>query len=528
MIHHSRPRLITPFVTLTLALLALVGCRSHSPLVSVPAQADRSIVILYENDVHCRVDGYARLAGLRDAIADTAWTQVVSCGDFIQGGPIGAISKGMYVVNVMKSVGYDALTIGNHGFDFKTPRLLELMDSLAAPVTCVNLIDQANGQPVFAPYVMHEVGGRRIAYVGAVTPTAMIGEAMAFYDERGQQLYDLVPTQVYDRVQQAVDAARAAGADYVVVLSHLGEPDNEMHITSHGLVAATTGIDVVLDGHSHAQIPSLQLLNREGKPVTVTQTGTQFANVGHLLITPDGRLSTRLIPVDSIAQVSAPVHAATIKVQAEAEQITSRIIGQTDVPLRLRDDAGQEIVRKGESNAGDLVSDAFRMVAGTDIGVINAGAIRNELPAGPMTYGSLLSLLPYDNWLCVAEVTGQQVMQMLTQNTALLPNADGQFPAVSGMRYTVNAHTHELTDVEVLDRATGQYLPIDLNRTYTLASTDYAIYMGGMRGALRDAHIVRNAFMHYCDALVEYVTGQLQGHITEAYAEPQGRITVIR
>ena len=105
----------------------LTGCKSSSKATKAPTQKtvvkkvqDKGLVILYENDVHCGIDGYAKLAGLRDAIADTAYVAVVSSGDYLQGGTIGAISKGEYIVDIMKSVGYDCVTLGNHEFEMSS------------------------------------------------------------------------------------------------------------------------------------------------------------------------------------------------------------------------------------------------------------------------------------------------------------------------------------------------------------------------------------------------------------------------
>ena len=207
---------------------------------------NRPIVVLYENDVHCGIEGYAKIAGLRDAIAasDTAYVAVVSSGDFVQGGPAGTLSKGQYIIDIINSVGYDAMTIGNHEFDYKVPQLFHLTDQLNAPVTCVNFSDIKTGKQFYAPFVIKKFGARKVAFVGVVTPSTLMSEGAAFYDEDGTQLYDLHHNDVYNLVQQATDSARAQGADYVVVLSHLGE--STFDVVSGKMIAATTGIDAVL------------------------------------------------------------------------------------------------------------------------------------------------------------------------------------------------------------------------------------------------------------------------------------------
>lgn len=515
------------FCTL-LSAVSLYSCRSHSVAVTPLEKDTRSIVVLYENDVHCAIDGYAKLAGLRDAIADTAYTQVVSCGDFIQGSTIGALSKGQYVIDVMKTVGYDAVTLGNHEFDFKMPRQLELLKDLGVPVVCANLVDVREYKPLYADYLISEVGGKRIAYVGVVTPSAYNSMPTAFRDVDGAPLYELNRDSVCTYVQRAVDKAHEAGADYVIVLSHLGENKRELRdVTSHDLAAHTRGIDVILDGHSHSVVPQKVVQNLDGRDVPITQTGTQFANFGKLVIMPDGKMDISLIDDKKLVANNAQVQATIDSIKQEVAVVTQRVIGKSDVALQLKDKHGIQLTRVWESNAGDLVTDAFRTIAGTDVAMVNAGSIRNSLDAGDLTYGDLVSLLPYDNMLCETEVTGQQIMDVLKLNTANLPRPDGQFPAVSGMHYTVDIDTHEVSNVEVLNSKTGQYEPINLEQTYTLASTDYAIYNGGFRNALANAKVTRDAFIGYCDALIEYFVNHLHSHITTEYEKPQGRITLL-
>ena len=186
--------------------------------------ADKSIVILSDNDVHCAIDGYTKLAGLHDAIAasDTAWVATVSCGDYLQGGNAGALSRGQYIVDVMKEVKFDAVTLGNHEFDYGMPRMQELMPEIGVPVVCANLYKYGTSVALFNSYTIKEYGNRRVAFVGVTTPESMVGESYSFYDNNGNQTYDLRTDDVCNLVQAAVDEARGKGADYVIILAHLG------------------------------------------------------------------------------------------------------------------------------------------------------------------------------------------------------------------------------------------------------------------------------------------------------------------
>jgi len=488
-------------------------------------QKGRSLVVLYESDVHCSIDGYTKLAGLRDAIADTADVVIVSSGDFLQGAAAGAISKGQYLIDMMRAVGYDAVTLGNHEFDYRMPRMFELLRQLPASVVCANLYDKALERNVFAPYVMKQRGGKRIAFVGAVTPSAMETEAYAFFD--GDSLrYDLQHGDVYGMIQQAVDEARENGADYVVVLSHLGRKPIDRGVDSHGLVEKTEGIDVVLDGHTHEEIVGDTLYNRIGKPVVIAQSGTKFANVGKMVISPEGKIATELIPMNELTRENALVSHVADSIRSLLEQVTRRFIGRSDYSFVVEDEQGKRIGRVQETTAGNMVADAFRVMSDADVAVVNAGSIRSGAKAGDLTYGDFVAMLPYDNFLTVVEVRGDSLVNLLKSVTSRLPQPDGQFPQVSGLKFTVHVADRYVTDVQVLNTKTSQYEPIDRDRTYTLATTDYCATGGGLDAKLAGTKIVKEAFILYSSALVEYVEKVLKGHIGEEYAEPQGRITI--
>jgi len=491
-------------------------------------QMAKSIVILYENDVHCGIDGYTRLAGLRDAIntTDTAYAAAVSVGDFLQGNTTGAISKGQYIIDIMGTVGYDAVTLGNHEFDFGVPRMKELLPQIGAPVVCCNFFDAGTQKSYYSPYVIRQYGTKRVAYVGAVTPETMILEGYSFYDTNGVMLYDLKPDTFYSLIQQAVDGARADGADYVVLLSHVGEQTQSMGFNSHQIVANTTGIDVVLDGHTHSVIPADIVANRDGKKITVTQTGTQFANVGKLVIAADGSISTTLIPTSEISYSSHAVTAATEKVRQQVNAVTERVVAHSDYPLSLAHADGTWIVRTAESNAGDIVADAYRSAMNTDFGFENGGGLRNNIAAGDITYGSIIGMLPYDNTLRRIMATGTQVKAMLTKCTSFLPVDDGAFPQCSGLRFTVHSKSHTVSDIEVL-QSDGSYAPIDLSKTYTVAVTDYNHTGGGFYGSFATCVTLFESDLRYYEALANYLSETLGGTTGTAYAQPQGRIVIV-
>ena len=490
--------------------------------------AQKSIVILYENDVHCGIDGYTKMAGLRDAInsSDTAYAAVVCAGDFLQGNTTGAISKGQYIADIMRLMDYHALTLGNHEFDYGVPRMRQLLEHVGAPVVCTNLYEAGEPYPIFAPYVIHQYGKKRVAYIGVCTPETMILEGYSFYDTNGILLYDLKPKTFYQLVQQAVDEARAKGADYVVLLSHVGETPQSMGFSSHRLVNNTRGIDVVLDGHSHEVFENAKATNLDGKEITVTQTGTQFANIGKLLITSDGRFITQLVKTKDIPYENAKITATTDSIRQMVKAVTSEVVAHSDYTLVVSDENDQWVVRGEETNAGDLVADAYRYAMKTDIGFENGGGIRNDIVAGDITYGDIIGMLPYDNTLRRIAVTGPQLKTMLTRCTALVPVLDGNFPQCSGLRFTIHSKSHTVSDIEILPED-GTYTPIDMNRTYSVAVTDYNHEGGGFFDCFKKCPVLQESSLRYYEALSDYLRKVLGGDTGKTYAQPQGRIIII-
>ena len=505
---------------LLFAVVLLMGCQTKN--------AQKSIVILYENDVHCAIDGYQKMAGLRDAInrSDTAYAGAVCVGDFLQGNTTGAISKGQYIADIMQLMDYDALTLGNHEFDYGVPRMLQLLQQIGAPVACANFFEAGSPQPYYAPYVIRQYGDRRVAFVGACTPETMILEGYAFYDTNGIQLYDLKTATFYQLVQQAVDRARSEGADYVVLLSHVGETTQSLGFSSHLLVRNTRGIDVVLDGHTHETFEGVPVPNLDGRDVIVTQTGTQFAHVGKLVITPDGRISTHLIKTKDIPYHNARVSAATDSIRQLVRAVTSKVVAHSDYALEVTDANDQMKVRAVETNAGDIVADAYRYAMKADVGMENGGGIRNDIRAGLITYGDVIGMLPYDNTLRRIAVSGQQLQAMLTRCTAMAPVLDGNFPQVSGLRFTLHTKRHQVTDVEVL-QANGTYKPIDPHHTYSVALTDYNHTGGGFFGCFSPCPLLSESTLRYYEALAHYLGRVLGGSPGAAYARPQGRIRIV-
>jgi 2',3'-cyclic-nucleotide 2'-phosphodiesterase (5'-nucleotidase family) len=484
----------------------------------------RTIVVLYDNDVHCGIDGYPKMAGLRDAIlaTDTAYVAVVSSGDFIQGGTAGTLSKGQYIVDIMNFVGYDAITIGNHEFDYKVPQLFNLTNQLNAPVTCVNFSDIETHNQFYAPYVIKQFGARKVAFVGVLTPSTLQSEGAAFYDDNGKQLYDLHHDEVYRLVQNAADSARAHGADYVVVLSHLGEANSD--IVSGKMIASTTGIDAVLDGHTHSVIPGVKVTNKKNKNVLSSQTGTKFANIGKLVIKPNGRMTTELLPTEKMEFINKEVAAVVDSIKEINALLTGKVCGHADQLMTINDENGKRLVRSGETNLANFVADAYRWYGEAQLAFSNGGGIRQNLPQGDITYGNLMDTQPFGNELCVIKISGKLLCDVIEVGAENYPGESGFFVQPSGFKYTIHKDAlPRVSDVQVLNE-NGEYEPIDMDKVYTLATLNYNLSQ--YKGLMLNCELTRQNIGLDVEAIYNYLIGPLKGRIGSEYAHPQGRITI--
>jgi 2',3'-cyclic-nucleotide 2'-phosphodiesterase (5'-nucleotidase family) len=501
------------------------SCTSDdNPASSVESQ--KSIVILFESDSHCEVSGYPKIAGLRDAInqSDTARAGVVCCGDFLQGGPIGAVSKGKYITDIMKAVGYDVVTVGNHEFEFGGANMENLLNQLGAPVVCANLFRHGESNPIFPAYTIRQYGDKRVAFIGILTPETIETQRFAFFDSDGKQLYDLTGNGLTELLQQTVDKIRAEGADYVVALSHVGEK-SDIAQTSYDLIKGTRGIDVVLDGHTHTPVPSAYVNNLDGKAVLVAQSGNKFKNIGKLVIKSNGALSAILLKTEEVAEESKSVSEVIETVNAEVKSMTSKVICHSDYPLLSLGD-GDTLSAFQETAIGDLVTDAYRNHYQTDIGLQHGKSLTKDIAAGDITMQDMFNLMPFEDQLYLIEVKGDLLLKTLAKCTESLPSFAQYFPQCSGLKYTIHTKSDTVTDVMVLDRASGEYKPLDLEKDYQVALG--VLYSSvGFYGMLKDCKVIKFETTTTRDALVNYLLMTLNGKLGDGYQSAQGRIMIV-
>ena len=506
-------------ILIIIAMVAVLICALAIPSF---AQEQSDIVILYENDVHCEIDGYSKLAAMKNELKqEYAHVGIVSSGDFLQGGSLGSISKGEYIVRLMNLVGYDAIALGNHEFDYGLERLYELSDMLNTKPLSANFKKVGEGE-CFEPYSIVSYGDVKIAYIGITTPGTPEKTSFPtqFVDANKNPIYTFSKDDMAAVVQENIDEARAAGADFVIALSHLGNDENEY--TARALVSELVGLDVVLDAHSHSVIASETLTDKGGNAVVYTSTGTKFENIGKLVISGDS-ITTELIPVASYTATDPVLDASIAQIKAEYAEIGNKKVADSAYDLITHDADGNRIIRNTETNLGNLIADAFRTVLGADIAYFNGGGIRSDIKAGEITYNDLLSVLPYNNTAVVVEIDGMTVLKMLDAAVAKYPAESSNFPHVSGMTFFVNTLAEpgeRVYSVRILNSETGKYEALDPEKMYKVASNNFILLEGGDEmDMFEGAKVVSDTGILDIEVLESYIVNNLGGVIPEAYAK---------
>ena len=520
-----------------------VSCDSNN---TGSASSSKDIIVLYENDVHCGVDGYANFAALKEEMKAThKFVTVVSNGDFVQGGSLGASSHGRNIINIMNEVGYDYVTLGNHEFDYGIPRQMELMEELNAECLCCNFKDLRTDKQIYDPYHIVNYDGFDVAFIGMSTPYTINSSTPTYFkDEEGNFVYSFCIDNFYDVVQNAVNSARAEGADFVVVLSHLGDEDEgEGGINSPSMIENTYGIDIVLDGHSHSVILDSIVKNKNGEDVTLTSTGTKFQNMGVLTIKPDGTFTTELISTETYTKQEPNVLKLIEDIKEGYKKVAEMVIFNSDVKLAAYDDQNNRLVRCQETNIGNFCADAYRTVFGTDIAFLGGGSIRADLPQGDVTFNDIYTMFPFENGTCKGECTGELLLDILEFSVSIAPGEFGGFQQVSGLRFEYDSsipspvvydadHSFAGVDgerrvkkVEILNNETGKYEPLDPKKTYTFAASSYvAIDHGDGFAMMSRCTNIQDAGVLDTDIIQNFLENYKDNHVGAEYAGTEGRI----
>ena len=472
------------------------------------------VTILYTNDVHTYIDNkspkptYAAIAALKKSIEDTGRdVLLVDAGDHIQGTAYGSMDDGATIIELMNEAGYDLATPGNHEFDYGMARAKAVIQEADFPYVSCNWVDLRTGFNVLPSVKFFFVGGRKIAFVGVTTPETFTKSTPAYFmnDAQTKYIYDILGGEdgqkLYDAVQKAIDKAEFWGANTIIGLGHLGVDPSSSPWTSEEVIAHTHGFTAFIDGHSHTVMANKQVTDASGKAVTLTQTGSYFKNIGKMTVGADGTITTELI--DTYEGLDAAVAATASNWISAVDDMLGEEIAVGDTKFYINDPAtGKRRIRSGETNLGDFVADGIYTYFNEieelhcDIAIMNGGGIRTDVEAGPWSFKTCKTVSPFGNVACLMSVTGQQIQDAL-EFGARFAGAEGKenggFLQVAGARYTIHtgtpntvqtddknvwtgsAATPRVSNVEIYDKTTGTYKPLDPNATYALAGMNYTL-----------------------------------------------------
>ena len=532
-------------VVMTLTLLV------SSAWADEPKPLDGKTVILHTNDVHGNIKEYAKVAAMKDDYkAKGAQVILADAGDYSQGTVYVSVNKGKDAVTMMNAAGYDVATIGNHEFDYGYAQLKSNLDSAVFKVVCANVLQ--DGSPVFDAYTMINKGGVQVAFVGLETPEAQTKANPALI----QGLTFLTGDEMYAAVQTQVDAARTAGADIVIVLTHLGVDSSSEPNTSYDLYNKVNGIDFIIDGHSH----TVMTKGPEGEPIQ--STGTALNNIG--VITIDNATkkieSNELIPIWHTEEVDGkevPVYDYTKSDETVANAAKAIIdpidadydqkFAESAVDLNGAKAPGN---RTEETNLGDLITDAMMWAIKTKapgvdmnnaVAITNGGGIRAAIAKGDITKKDVNTVLPFGNTLAVVYVKGSELLEALEVSTYCTPKSLGGFPQFAGMEVELNtACEYDANDTtypgstyfgpKSINRITIKTVngkAFDKDATYAVITNNFLAAGGDTYYAFAAAQTQFDTGLPLDEILMEYITVELNGVVTDKYAAPQGRLTIV-
>ena len=486
-----------------------------APAASACWLGDKSdVTILYTNDVHTYIDKqspkltYAAIADLKQSYQNAGKdVLLVDAGDHVQGTAYGSMDEGASIIKLMNAAGYDVATPGNHEFDYGMDRAKAIMKEADFPYLSCNWVDLRTGLRVLPSVKVFVRGGRRIAFVGVTTPETFTKSTPAYFMDKAQRkyIYDIQGGEdgkkLYDAVQKAIDKAKLL-ADVVIGLGHLGVDPSSSPWTSEEVIAHTSGFDAFIDGHSHTVMENKQVQDASGKAVTLTQTGSYFANVGEMTIAADGTITTKLIPTHE--GMDATIAAMQTSWVNTVDDMLGEKIAVGDSDFYVSDPAtGKRRIRSAETNLGDFVADGiytyFNEVEKLhcDVAIMNGGGIRADVPAGDWTFKTCKQVSPFGNVACLMSVTGKQIQDALEFAARFAGEGgkeNGGFLQVAGATYEIHTDipntvqtdeknvwigsatgTPRVQNVKIYDKASGSYLPLDPGATYALAGMNYTL-----------------------------------------------------
>ena len=524
------------------------------------------IIILHLNDVHCGVNdniGYDGFVLFRDELYEK-YPNIISVdvGDHIQGGTLGSISEGSAIINIMNKVGFDVAILGNHEFDYGIDQLSKLGETITSKYISSNFCYKKNKTSVFNPYKIIEKGGKKIAFIGVLTPLTFSKTYLStLRDSNGDAIYDFLTgnntQELYNRVQENVNKARKEeGADYVILLTHIGMELEQY--TSDGLISKIKNVDAVLDGHTHL-IYNTTTKDINRKDIHISQTGTKLQSIGKLIIKNDGTITSEIIqvipePSDKTNAIKLTRGGKEIWVNKDMNNFINDIFnvykdelnilyGSTEYDLVIRPEGTTDshfiYCRYQECTVGNLLADAFKSAGKSDAAILNGGGVRSGINKGDLTRSQIMAVAPFFNNLIVKILPGQCILDALEFGVSKHPSASGGFPQVSGISYDIDTSLNSKVETDsqgLFLKITGKRKvtnvkingeEIDPSKNYSISMSDYIGNGGDGYTMIAKYEVFKEGLLTDTDAIAYYIKNDLNGIIPEKYKDFQGRINLI-
>lgn len=437
--------------------------------VSICAAAE--LVIFHTNDMHARVQesddggqsiGLAEMSAAVKAVkAKNPATLWFDAGDTFHGMPMITISKGENLVPLLNEAGLDAMTAGNHDFNYGSAQLEKLAKELKFPLLDANVVRKGTNKKIFKPYKIFKLNGIKVGVFGLSTPET----AFKTNPKNVTAVEFLNPVEVS---KEMIKKLRPK-CDVLIAVMHMGV-DASSEFTSERIARETSGIDLIVDGHSHTALAE----GLRVKDTLIVQTGWHEYRLGRAIIEVENHkiISKRaeLLDAEDVKAIAPTPDEKILTTLAEvnkhAEKLLNEVVAHSDRELS----SYRLLVRRNESELGNLAADATRWVAKTDIAIINGGGLRENLPAGEVRKRDTMAIFPFGNTLRVAEIKGATIREMLEHSVEYYPASFGGFLNVSGMTFSYDPSKpakHRVQDIFI----SGQ--PLDENKTYTIALADF-------------------------------------------------------
>ena len=545
-------KLLALFLALAMLLtMSAAALADEYPAVTFASDYTGKTIILHTNDVHGAIEGYAYIPTLRQWFYDHGASDVLvaDAGDFSQGSSYVSLSKGLTAISMMNVAGYDVATLGNHEFDFGYRQLMTNLRTAKFDVVSANVLYRGTNDSVLPRSVIFTTfGGVKIAFVGLETPETATKVNPGLISELDFTTFE----NLYTCAQAAIDEVREE-ADIVIGLWHLGV-DAESAANSYrslDVLARVTGVDMVIDGHSH----TVMTAGPNGEPIQ--STGTKFEYIGVIVIDDEKKAITDnfLVSTAGLEKDSSVMARANIVIDS-VDTIYGTVFATSEVLLNGDKAPGN---RTEETNLGDLITDAMLWSVVKEGGIAqpeervvcitNGGGIRAPINEGDVTMKDINTVLPFGNTVAVIYVTGNELLEALEASTYCTPDSVGGFPQTSGIRWTLDTtKAFDQGELYVLNgKDTSYYAPASIQRVtiesingepfdpeavYAVVTNNFTASGGDTYNAFARAYDEGSGFdtgIPMDEAVMAYVSDVLNGVITaEAYGEPAGRETEIK